>query len=139
MTRLLIPQFPDMKRPGVRWAMIAGGIFLLVTGLFVLLMVPAALLAAIHFAPNVVFKNFCRDVWLHEKGLLLQLKERQICIPFDLVEKITWHGSNNPPRAKIMLNAAGPYGSVFTFVPDLTEWRNRARKMVEELNAKLTS
>jgi len=89
MTRLLIPQLPDMKRSGVRCAVIAGGIFLLVTGLFVLLLLPAALLAAIHFAPNVVFKNFCRDVWLHEKGLLLQLKERQICIPFDLVEKIT--------------------------------------------------
>ncbi len=122
---------------------IAAGIvavLMLITGLCVLLIMPlmvAAFLAAIHLAPNVVFQNFCKDVWMDNKGFLLQLKEQQIQVPFEQVQKITWHGSNNPPRAKITLASSGPYGLVYTFIPDLTAGRQHARQMIESLNERL--
>ena len=130
-----------LKQRSVWGTAAAISLLLVVTGLWIviLMVLPGLLLlAAIHRAPDIFFQNFCKDAWIDEGGFLMQLKEEQVAIPFDQVEKITWHGSNNPPRAKLHLNTATPHGSVYTFIPDLTNGRQQAKRDVESLNAKLT-
>ncbi|MEM8865178.1 MAG: hypothetical protein AAGF31_06475, partial [Planctomycetota bacterium] len=61
----------------------------------------------------------------------------QLRLPFEYVQNVTYHGSNNPPRAKIHLKQAGPHGMLYTFVPDLSSGRRQARTNVDLLNAKL--
>ena len=137
LTRLVIPL---VKQPKVWGTALAVSCLLVVTGLWLLLAFPMLiimLMVAIHNSPRLFGQNFCRDVWIDETGFLLQLQEQQLRIPFDHVEQITWHGSNNPPRAKIRLNAKTQQGLVFTFVPDLTDGRTQAKKNIESLNAQL--
>ncbi|MEZ6032882.1 MAG: hypothetical protein R3C17_07305 [Planctomycetaceae bacterium] len=136
LTRLVIPV---LSKPKV-WAtcvvlmilLVISGLWLLLLPMFLLL----SLFAAIHFSPNIVFNNFCKDVWADDTELLLQLKEEQVRLPFDQIEKVTYHSSNNPPRAKITLKTANRFGSVFTFIPDLSSGRQQARKNIEALNKK---
>ena len=137
LTRLLLPLLPDLRQRRLQLAIAAVVITALATGL-VLLLLPllllAGLLTIIHKAPNVVFQNFCQNCWVDESGFLVHLREQEIRIPFDQVEMVTWHGFNNPPQARITLAKVGPNGSVFTFVPDLSQGRNSARKMIQALN-----
>ena len=136
LTRLVIPV---LRKPKVWSPVVILMILLVITGLWILLLpliLVLLLLAAIHFSPGIVFQNFCKDVWVDDKELLLHLKEDQVHLPFDQIEKITYHGSNNPPRAKITLRAANQFGSVFTFIPDLTSGRQQAQKNIEALNKK---
>ncbi|MCA9231063.1 MAG: hypothetical protein KDA57_10450 [Planctomycetales bacterium] len=137
LTRNLVP---ILQQRSVWGAAAAISLLLIVTGMWILLfmVLPAVLLLAlIHLSPDLSFKNFCKDVWLDDDGFLLQVKEEQVRISFAQIEKITWHGSNNPPRAKLWLNTATPHGSLYTFVPDLAGGRHQAKRNIESLNAKL--
>jgi len=137
MTRLIMPL---LRRQKVWIPMTALALLLVLVGLWILLLpfiLAMALLLAIHFSPRIVFSNFCQDVWASESELLLQLREEQIRLPLEHIEKITYHSSNNPPRAKITLKSANQFGSVFTFIPDLSGGRRQAKKNIEMLNARL--
>ncbi len=137
LTRRVIPVF---IKPKVWWPLVILMILLVITGLWLLLLplfLVLSLFAVVHFSPNIVFRNFCKDVWADDKELLLQLTEEQVRLPFDQIEKFTYHSSNNPPRARITLKTANQFGSVFTFIPDLTSGRQQARKNIEALSRKL--
>ncbi len=136
LTRLLLPHLSVLRRRGVQLAIAALVLLSVLTGLWpllLLLLLPMGLLLAVHHAPNIVYQNFCRDAWLGDEEFVLQLKDQTIQIPFAQVQAITWHGSNNPPRARIVLKSTGPYGQVFTFIPDLTHGRSGAKALVESL------
>jgi hypothetical protein len=137
LTRLVIPIVRQTK---VWVPMVLLSLLLVVTGLWLLLVCPLMVLlmmAAIHYSPNIVFTNFCKDAWVNDTSILLQFKQDQVCIPFNQIQAITWHGSNNPPRARITLKTATQFGLVFTFIPDLTGGRNQAKKTIETLNNQL--
>ena len=137
LTRRVIPVF---IKPKVWWPLVILMILLVITSLWLLLLplfLVLSLFAVVHFSPNIVFRNFCKDVWADDKELLLQLREEQVRLPFDQIEKLTYHSSNNPPRARITLKAANQFGSVFTFIPDLTNGRQQSRKYIEALGKKL--
>ena len=94
---------PKLRQRTVWVTALVAAALLVATGLGLLLvaLLPALLLlAAIHYSPNVVLQNFCQDAWLDDTRIHLQLKQERIDITFNQIEKITWHGSNNPPRAK---------------------------------------
>lgn len=139
LTRQLLPILKQ------RSVLIAAGtvtLLLVVSGMWILLTMPLMvlmLLLVIHQAPNIVLQNFCQDAWVDEAGILLQRKDEQIHLPNEQIEKITWHGWNNPPRAKIHLKSATPQGSLFTIVPDLAKGRRAARENIEKLNAEFAN
>lgn len=133
LTRLLLPRLPDLKSFRVRFAISAVLLVFVLTGLWPLLilpMMPVALLTIIHWSPRFAFHNFCLNVWLDQNDIVLQCDEERIRLPIAEIQQITWHGSNNPPRAKIQLAS----GTVYTFVPDLSAGRVQARKMIEDLH-----
>lgn len=139
LTRNLVPQ---LKQRSVLIPAAVVSLLFIATGLWILLTpaIPLLLLITlIHNAPNYAFQNFCRDAWLDDDALMLQFKEEQLRIPFEQIEKVTWHGSNNPPRAKVWLRSATHHGTMFTFVPDLAKGRQQAKKNIEAIHEKVSS
>lgn len=139
LTRDLIPA---LKKPKVVLVGLGAALLLLVTGLWILLAIPLTillLLVAIHHSPNVVFTNFCQDAWIEDDGLLLQLKDEQVRVPFQQIREVTWHGSNNPPRAKVWLKSPNEHGDCYTFVPSLFVGHAKAKENVLALNARLSA
>ena len=138
LTRDLIPK---LKQPSVWGTALVVALLLVVTGLWISIfaLLPALLLLmVIHRGPHIFLQNFCEDAWIDDHGFRLNYRNEEIDIPFENVEQVTWHSSNNPPRAKIVLSTPLPHGSVFTFVPDLTQGRHQARKNVESLNSMIS-
>lgn len=136
LTRLILPHLSFLRRRSVQLAIAVAVVLLVASGLVLLLLpmlLPIALLTAIHQAPNYVFRNFCEDVWIGDGELVLQMKDNLFRVPWDQVQSITWHGSNNPPRVRITVATPGYADKFFTFVPDLTNGRAKAKVMIENL------
>ncbi|MEZ6126475.1 MAG: hypothetical protein R3C49_25415 [Planctomycetaceae bacterium] len=134
LTRLLLPHLSgrlvQLIATTIAAVLIAAGLFLLLIPVFM----AAILLTLIHFAPSVVQKNFCPDVWTDEGDFVLNFRGQNIRIPFDGVRKLSWHPSNNPPRVRMSLTCPDRNGDVYTFIPDLKNGREAARKAIEQLN-----
>jgi hypothetical protein len=142
LTRWLVSRLPDFRSRPLQLGVSSLLLILILTGLWPLLFLlvpPVALLLAIHWAPRFVLQNFCRDVWLDGEELVVQCAEQRFCIPLSQVQQITWHGSNNPPRARIRLKSEGSDTTVYTFIPDLSAGRVQARKMIENLHQRITA
>lgn len=142
LTRLLVAQLPDFRSRPLQLGGLCLLLLLIFTGLWPLLFLlvpPVALLSAIHWAPRFAFQNFCRDVWLDGEEIVVQCAAQRLRIPLSQVRQITWHGSNNPPRARIHLNSENIGSTVYTFIPDLSDGRVQARKMIENLHQRITA
>jgi len=136
LTRLIVPHLLFLRRRSVQVAVLGLVVMIALCGLWLFLLpllLPIILLVAIHQAPNFVFRNFCKDVWLGDGELVLQLKENTLRIPLAQVQSVSWHGSNNPPRVRVTVASTDQTDQVFTFVPDLTHGRSHAKALIETL------
>lgn len=81
--------------------------------------------------------NFAMEVWDDGDCLKVLRRDETESIPIGQLAQATYEGKWNPPRAFLQLRTPCRWGTTITFLPDCALGRDRARAMIEELNARI--
>lgn len=128
---------------GWKWLAGLGGALALsiATGLW-LLALPAAMIAAVVIGLSYAafewgIKNLALGAWDGGDHLQFERRGRRETIPLHQIERVTYAGARNPPRARLQLRTPCQWGTEITFIPDLSRGRHHAKSVIDELNTRI--